>query len=295
MKNFKLIDNYFRGELNENQMHEFELKLKKDPAFANEVNSYKASQNLIEAIIQVNLRKSLNYLDAAQSDSVTPRIASHHSDNTVQFETENNTQNAGGSMPANLAQSNTRSSEPLENYPSKTRSIFSGARLAAASIIIVLCIGGIWVSNLMKSDFSSITNDHMTFTEYIQVRSVDEYQVTIAQIAALEKAKNYKGANELIAEKMAANPEVYGNLQYFYGQNLFRMKNFDEAGVIFDQIIQSDDRRYTESAQLMNVFIEVERKQYDNALSTIASLEADPFFSMKIKLAQIKLAVQRQQ
>lgn len=281
MKNFKRIDDYFSDNLTADLKEEFEHELSKDKELRNDYDTYRASQNLIEFMVQEDLMGRLPQL---VSDDEDIQYASSYNINTEEQDYVHTIKEPAKIVSIDLNSSSSNESNQKNSY---NRSFKMRLRIAASFLIIIIGGSLVWM-NIRSNDFSQITKDNIAYLDLSQMRGGDNINENYSKLITLQEEGEYTKANNTIDQLMAADPANYSYLIYFKAQNNFRLKNFAEADKQFEQVIRANMPKYTEDAQLMRVFTAVELDNIQLAKTRIAELESQPMYAYKAKLAEIK-------
>lgn len=281
MKNFKKIDDYFSNNLTADLREEFEQELQKDNDLRNEYDTYRASQNLIEFMIQEDLMGKLPQLVSDDEDIQYASQYNINDDNQNFSPTHAPKEAKIVSIDQNFSTSDHKNSQSI--FMTFRKSM----RVAASFLVLIVCGTLVWM-NIRSGDFSGVTNDNIVFVDMSQMRSGDIVNENYNKLVTLQEEGDYVQANKTIDQLIAADNETYSYLIFFKAQNNFRLKNFAEADKQFEQVINGNMPKYTEDAQMMRVFTAIELDDTSLAKKRITDLENQPMFSYKEKLVKIK-------
>ncbi len=283
MKNFKRIDDYFSDNLTTDLKIEFEQELNSDKDLRNDYETYKASQNLIEFMVQEDLMGKLPQL-VSDDEDIQHASQVHSIDNLLVSEKV-----PGHAESAKIVSiDRPANSNPYNKNEAGGKYFFTKKlRVAASFLILIVAFSAVWL-NLRSDNFSNITLTHINYLPLSQMRSGEDSNENYNKLISLEEKGDYKQANNVIDDLMKKDAATYNYLLYFRAQNNFRLQNFAQADKDFEQVIRLNMPKYVEDAQLMRVFTAIELKDDQLAKTRIAELEAQPLYSYKTVLLKIR-------
>ncbi len=253
------ITKYLKGQLSGEELTAFSSQLDTDPELREEV--------AFQKLVMEGIKSSANEQLRAQIKSTI-----------IEMDAEPN------------ADQQPKADETIvSTSQSNTKIIPLGKRILsiAASLLILLAVGGLWNANQNYTNNSLISAYHDLPSPTIGLKGNAENNANLfKEVAKAYSDEDYREAIRLL-NTVQASP-IYTKAQYHLGNVLLEIQQPEEAIEVFEGLLTTGDVRYKDLAEWLLAIAYLQKNDLEKTESQLDKILQNPDHSMHGKAAQLK-------